>query len=92
MGGWIAMPGFCSCGFMPRPSGGIQSRRSYGLAPKHIAIRKNRQIIPKVPVTYGIMARFVLRFVNTAIAEYVVKISAQKSIDPDCPAQKAVNV
>ena len=63
------MPGFWSCGFIPRPSGGIQSRRSYGLAPKHIVIRKNRQMMPKVPVTYGIIARFVLRFVKTAMAE-----------------------
>ena len=49
-------------------------------------------MMPSVPVTYGIIARFVLRFVKTAMAEYVVRIRAQNSIDPDCPAQKAVNV
>jgi hypothetical protein len=45
-----------------------------------------------VPVTHGIMARLRARLVNTAIAAYMVRINAQKSIDPACPAQKAVKV
>src|SRR6476661_9342473 len=86
------MPGFCSCGFMPRPSGGIQSSRSYGFAPKHIVMRKNSATTPSVPVTHGIIPRFVRRLANTAIAEYVVRMSDQKSSEPACPAQNAVKV
>ena len=86
------MPGFCNCGFMPRPSGGSQSRRSYGFAPKHIVIRKNSETTASVPVTHGIIARFERRLLNTAIAAYIVRMRHQKSIEPACPAQKAVKV
>ena len=68
MGGCAAIPGFCSCGFIPRPSGGTQSRRSKGLAPNASVMRKNSAHTASVPVTHGISARLRCRLVNTATA------------------------
>ena len=80
------MPGFCSCGFMPRPSAGIQSSRSNGFAPKHIVIRKNSATTPSVPVTHGIIARFARRgSLNTAIAEYEREDEAPEEQRPRLP-------
>ena len=53
----MAIPGFWSCGFRPRPSAGIQSSRSYGLAPNAVVARKKTSVAASVPVTYGISAR-----------------------------------
>jgi hypothetical protein len=93
MGGWMAIPGFWSCGFIPRPSGGVQSRRSNGLAPKQSVRRKKSVVTPSVPATYGRnTASRSPRAKNTASAEYIDRIRHQKSSDPDCPAQKAVKV
>jgi hypothetical protein len=93
MGGWMAIPGFCSCGFIPRPSGGVQSRRSNGLAPKQSVSRKKSVVTPSVPghVRRNTRVRSP-RAKNTASAEYSDRIRHQKSSDPDCPAQKAVKV
>src|SRR5665213_2644404 len=90
-GGWIAIPGFCSCGFIPRPSTGSQSSRSYGLDPKQSVARKNIAMTASTPITYGISSRFRLLLVSTATLEKNVRISTQKSIDPACPPQNAVN-
>jgi hypothetical protein len=51
MGGWMAIPGFCSCGFIPRPSTGVQSSRSNGLAPKQSVARKKSDTTLIVPAT-----------------------------------------
>ncbi len=63
------MPGFCSCGFNPRPSTGMKSRRSNGLEPKQMVARKKTRISANVPDTYGISSRLRVRFVHSAIAE-----------------------
>ena len=41
MGGWKTIPGFCSCGFMPRPSSGTNASRSNGFAANNITEMKN---------------------------------------------------
>ena len=65
----MAIPGFCSCGLSPVPSGGIQSSRAYGFEPKHNVITKKSVTAESVAVTYGISSRLRERFVHTAIAE-----------------------
>src|SRR5579864_3875057 len=84
------MPGFCNCGFIPRPSIGTQSRRVYGLALKQMVAMKNTRIAPMVPVAYGANSRL-SRLVYVATAPYTERINAQNNIDPACPLQKDVN-
>ena len=77
---------------MPRPSAGTQSRRSNGFDPIAVARRKKSVMAPSEPVTHGIMSRRRERLSHTAAAAYMLRMSVQNSIDPDCPAQKAVKV
>src|SRR5687767_776457 len=86
------MPGFCSCGFSPRPSGGTQSRRSNGLEPRQIVARKNTSTSARVPETYGISSRLLVRLDQRVTAENIARMSAQKSSDPDWPPQNAAIV
>ena len=84
------MPGFWSCGFIPRPSAGIQSSRVYGFALKQVVARKKSSIPPSVPAAQGVSSRLRARLVAIATVAYIDRISAQKSIDPAWPLQNAV--
>ena len=87
------MPGFWSCGFIPRPSSGRKSRRANGFALKHVVAMKNSRIAESVPVAHGIeLAIARSRLVAMAIVEYIDRINAQKSIDPAWPLQNAVKM
>src|SRR4051812_6225015 len=85
------MPGFWSCGFIPRPSSGMKSRRVNGFALKHVVAMKNSRIADSVPVAHGISSRLRDRLVEIAMVPYIDRINAQKSIDPAWPLQNAVN-
>src|SRR4051812_28266701 len=85
------MPGFCSCGFIPRPSSGRNSIRVNGFALNAVVAMKNSRIAASVPVAYGTSSRLRLRLVGIAILAYMDRINRQKSIDPACPLQNAVN-
>src|ERR671921_2421754 len=85
------MPGFWRWGVIPRPAAGIQTRRSYGFAPRQRVARKKSVVAASVPVTYGMSSRLALRLVQTATAPKPERIRHQKSIEPACPAQSAVN-
>jgi hypothetical protein len=82
--------GFCNCGFIPRPSSGVNGRRSNGFALKHVVAMKNSKIADSVPVAHGISSWLRARLVAMAIVPYIDKISAQNSSDPACPLQNDV--
>jgi hypothetical protein len=62
-----------------------------GFARKQVVAMKNKRIAPSVPVAHGMSSGLRLRLVAMAITEYIERINAQKSIDPACPLQNAVN-
>src|SRR4051794_18529067 len=84
------MPGFWSCGFIPRPSNGVNGRRMNGLALKHVVAMKNTRIADSVPVAHGTSSRFRARLVAIAIVAYIDRMSAQNSNEPAWPLQNAV--
>src|SRR5215467_11124519 len=86
------MPGFWSCGFIPRPSGGRKSRRVNGFALKTFVAMKKSRMAEIVPVAHGTSSEFRLRLVAMAIVPYIDRINAQKSSDPACPLQNAVKM
>ncbi len=51
MGGWITMPGFCSCGLSPLPSAGVNGSRSKGLDANSVTITKNRVVADVMAAT-----------------------------------------
>ena len=76
---------------MPRPSSGVKSRRTNGFALKQTAATKNTRIAESVPVAHGTSSRLRRRLVAMAMVPCIERISAQRSIDPACPLQSAVN-
>ena len=87
-----AIPGFCSCGFIPRPSSGMKSSRVNGFALKQFVAMKKRRTAEIVPVAQGASCGLRRRFVAMAIVPYIERMSAQKSSEPACPLQNAVKM
>ncbi len=73
MGGWIAIAGYCSSGFNPRPSAtDVMPRPTAsirnGLATNAFKIRKKHCGIISVAVTQGMIPRCLRRLVNITTA------------------------
>src|SRR5436309_3379719 len=86
------MPGFCNCGFMPRPSSGMKSSRVNGFALKQVVAMKKSRTADSVPVAQGVRSGLRRRLVAMAIVEYIDRINAQNSIEPAWPLQNAVKM
>src|SRR5712671_6586537 len=91
-GGWIAMNGFCSCGFIPNPSIGVLDRVTNGRAMKLTRIRKKVATLARVVTTIGIRGRFRRRLNSTIAAEYEQRMNSQNRIEPAWPAQSAATL
>src|SRR6476661_1488741 len=87
----MAIPGFWSCGFIPRPSAGTNDRRSNGLALKQVVAMKNTRMAASVPHAQGARSRALRCADRTATALYSARMSDQNSIEPACPPQNAAN-
>ena len=85
------MPGFCSCGFIPRPSAGVKASRSNGLAPeKSMTAMKNTVTDERdAGDVRHAAARSAAGVIACASVANSDSTTAQNSSEPFWPAQNA---
>ncbi len=79
------MPGFCSWGFSPCPSIGVNGNRSNGLAAKSRTITKNSVTMDVTEATWGSSCSYRLGVSHWARAAKMLSTSAQNSRLPSWP-------